>query len=131
MVRVRSGKTAVVVVILLIAVVAIVGFVIVRKKPAPETPTVAKAPVTAPTTAPATKPATAPAPPPKDLLGVVRAANPDYPTTQELDLQANYEQAAHLVIDEPVYLCPAGHLWITHPRGQDTAAVLDKADDGN
>lgn len=68
-----------------------------------------------------------PAPKPiDDLLGVLLADNPAYPTTQPLDLPADLEDAARIVIRHPVYLDIFGRLWITHPRGTPVADLLTK-----
>ncbi len=89
-----------------------------------------------------TQPTTQAAPPPvvekepeapkpiADLLGVLLADDPAYPTTQPLDLPADLEDAARIVIRHPVYLDLFGRLWITHPRGTPVADLLDKPLDG-
>jgi hypothetical protein len=112
----------------LIGLVVAVGiaFIAMRRfKPNPPVP-VAFTPTTAPATASTLRPATvaAPPPPPTDLLSLVRANDTAYPTTQELELAVNYEQGAHIVLNQPVYLDPAGHLWITDPRGASAESLM-------
>src|SRR6185369_913447 len=125
----NRGKSTVIAVIFLV-LAGVTALWLLGKKTSRKPTPLAITPATAPATAPATRPLI-PVPAPQDLLGVVRAANPAYPTTRELDIPGNYDQAAHLVIDEPVYLCPAGHLWVTHPRGLDAATLLGKLGEGN
>jgi hypothetical protein len=59
-----------------------------------------------------------------DLLDLIRADNPNYPTTQPLDLPADLTDAARVVLDRPVYLDPLGKLWITHTDGKPAAELL-------
>src|SRR3954464_598009 len=127
----QKGKAAIVIVCLLV-MVAIIAAVVLLKKQLAKT-VVSTQPTTVPTTAPATKPSTRPAPPPPptDLLSVVRANDPHYPTTQELDIPGTYEQAAHVVLDQPVYLCPAGHVRITDSRAKPIEEIITKLGDGN
>ena len=116
---------------MLVVAAVIIGLLFARRFNAHSSPPIARAPATAPATLPTTAPATKPAPPPQDLLGLVRADDPKYPTTRELDIPGNYDQAAHLVLDQPVYLCPLGHLWITDARGKPTTTVLANLESGN
>jgi hypothetical protein len=88
------------------------------------------APATAPTSVPTARVA-ATQPQPRDLLGLVRTNDRNYPTTQELETPASYDQAAHLVFHQPVYLCAMGHEWITDARGQSIASILANPGDGN
>ncbi len=93
--------------------------------PAPPTPT--SKPSTAPTT---TAPATAPVvetKPPTDLLSVVHAIDPGFPSTQPLDEAVSLAAAARLKFDEPVYLCPRGDLWITRADAPPTQSQLKSA----
>ena len=72
---------------------------------------------------PTTKPATPSAQlrPLKELLDVVRRNDESFPTTQPLDEPIELTAAARLRLNEPVYLCSRGDLWIT--RGGRAADV--------
>ena len=76
----------------------------------------ATTPATTQTTKPATalavkrKPATGPA---TQLLDIVRAGDPKYPTTQRLESALDLRYAAHIVLADPVHLDTQGNLWIT------------------
>ena len=118
----HSSKAFWLLAVVLIALAVAVGLVWPRRAAHP--PMAASPPATAPTTRATSKPAPPAPPPPRDLLGIIRANNPAYPTTQELETPASYDQAAHLIIDQPLYLCPMGHEWITDPRGQSIASAL-------
>ncbi|HEX3357667.1 MAG TPA: hypothetical protein VHS31_11915, partial [Tepidisphaeraceae bacterium] len=129
--RKESGKILAVVGGTLMAA-AIVASVVIYRIQLKADKRVTIAPASMPTSHPASNPATAPvAPPPIDLLGVVRENNPRYPTTRELDMPGNYDQAAHIVLNQPVYLCPQGHLWITDPHAVSTQKVLANLGEGN
>ncbi len=115
--------------IFMLAVVALVGVRMVAVKWQAPKPVASTQPSTAPASQPATAPATtqaAPEGPLVDLLDLIRADHPDYPTTQPLDLPSDLEDAARLVVDRPVYLDSLGYLWITHPRGQSIDELLRK-----
>ncbi|MBC7782459.1 MAG: hypothetical protein H7144_01360 [Burkholderiales bacterium] len=111
-----------------VVVLAVVRIVTLNYGPA------GKLATTQPSTKPATQPATAPATtraatqpaPMADLLDVVRADYPDYPTTQPLDLPAELADAARIILDRPVYLDVAGKLWITHEAGKPVDELLTK-----
>ena len=79
-------------------------------------------PATAPTTlatAPATEPAT-----PIELLDVLRLDDPEYPTTQPLEWPVELADAARIETALPLYLDPAGHLWMEHPKGEALQKLL-------
>src|SRR5437667_8909275 len=105
----RRYATNLAIALLTIVIAAVIATLVLHRLVARDARAVA-AKITSipPATAPATAPATRPAPPPQpqDLLGLLRADDPHYPTTQELDFPAGYDQAAHLVLHQPVYLCP-------------------------
>ncbi len=76
---------------------------------------------TQPATAPATRAATAATtravakkekPPTSQLLDILRADNPLYPTTQRLDGPLDLRYAAHAIVGDPIYLDLQGNLWI-------------------
>src|SRR6266704_5705599 len=82
-------------------------------------------PSTQPATAstlPTTKPATTLAAksssirgPTTQLLDILRADDPKYPTTQRLDAPLDLRYAARVILDDPVYLDNQSNLWITRP----------------
>ena len=87
-------------------------------------------PIVTPTTAPATVPATEPisaAPPPATFFEVVKADFPTLPATRPFDAAGELEDAARIVLDEPLYLDPAGRLWITRPDAPPAAEAIDAA----
>ncbi len=92
----------------------------------PPVVTVIPEPATLPTSLPAIETPSAPERPFVDLLDVVLDADPNYPTTQPLDLPADLHDAAKIVLDTPVYFDALGRLWITHPKGQSIADILRK-----
>jgi hypothetical protein len=85
-----------------------------------------------PPTQPATQPTTAPVAVVHRLtsyIDVVRAENPAVPATQPLSVPADLPDAAHLILHEPIYLDPSGHLWITRADANPTDRVLQKTSD--
>lgn len=108
-----------------IVVLAAVRFALDGKPDNPTPPSTQA--TTQPATAPSTQETVADAPTPiVDMLGLVRASNPNYPTTQPLDLPVDLDDAAKLIIKEPVHLDLFGRLWITHPAGKPIADLLRK-----
>jgi hypothetical protein len=93
-------------------------------------------PATAPSTAPVSQPAASvarakPAPgPTTQLLDILRAANPRYPTTHRLDTALDLRYAARIILADPVHLDNQGNLWITRPDAPDPFNFL-KASAGN
>jgi hypothetical protein len=67
---------------------------------------------TAPVTAPVVKRKPLPGPT-TQLLDIVRAIDPKYPTTQRLDSALDLRYAARVVLSDPVYLDTQGNTWIT------------------
>jgi hypothetical protein len=95
----------------------------------PATPTSRPSTVPAATTS-ATAPATAPVvekKPPTDLISVVLANDPAFPSTRPLPDAVSLEAAARLIFKEPVYLCPRGDLWITRADAPPTQSQLKSA----
>jgi hypothetical protein len=129
--RERSGKVGWLVLAALVLGAGIVMLALHRNPLQPESPphttTIAGTP---PASAPATHPVQASLAP-RDLLGIVRANDPAYPTIRELEVPASYDQAAHLIIPQPSYLCPIGHLWITDHRGRTLTDTLRDLGNGN
>jgi len=114
---------------LLLAGVFVAGVVITsRPKAVPTIPPATRA-ATLPTTAPATKPAAVV----RTFVDVVRANYPKFPATQPLDWPTTLEEAARVVINDPVYVerpSLRGDLWITRPDApQDISEVLKAAFD--
>ena len=95
------------------------------RRPPSHAPVLATLPPSA-TTLPCTRPiavATRPAAP-VSYLDLVRSGNPLIAATQPLELPVDVEDAAHVVLHEPVNLDAAGHLWITSPAGPAAEQVL-------
>ncbi len=117
-----------------IFIVAVLGLAVARVAFFPITP---DPPASQPATQSATAPTTEldePAKPEKklaDLLDVILHDNPDYPTTQPLDLPADLYDAGKVVVDRPVYIDALGRLWVTHEGGQDVQDVLRRPIRGN
>ncbi len=112
--------------VLLIAAVAAVFLIqYLKTSPAPSPATTTTAPATQ-VLATQESPATEPTRQLVDLLDLIRADNPNYPTTQPLDLPADLSDAARLVFDRPIYLDLAGRLWITHKEGKSIEELLQK-----
>src|SRR2546423_241163 len=109
---------------LVLAAAFVAGVVITRrpKQPPPDIPaTNATTRVTS--TAPATKPALVV----RNYMDLVRAMYPNFPATQPLVWPTSLEEAARLVIADPVHLerlSDRGDLWITRADGPPTADVL-------
>lgn len=83
-----------------------------------------------PTTEPATMPATTQAAKPAELhslLDVVRADQPNFPTTQPLRETLELTAAARLKLAEPTYLDGRADLWITRGDAVPTQDVLKRA----
>lgn len=115
--------------IFIVAVLVLAGLRIVAVNWQEPTEGPGMSPATKPATQASTVPATTQAADEKplvELLDVIRADHPDYPTTEPLELPSDLADAARVVIDRPVYLDGMGNLWITHPRGQAIDELLRK-----
>src|SRR3954454_2335151 len=111
----RSGGIAQWALVLLVGLALIGGGVfIATREPGIKSVSAAHppAPASAPATAPASAPATLPGKP-VEYMDVVRLNYPDFPTTQPLIVPAAMQEAARLVISDPIYLDAVGELWIT------------------
>jgi hypothetical protein len=109
---------------------AVVAFVLLRDRDSRGAkPVAASQPSTQPATAPATQPTAAAAKPapPKTYMDVVFAHYPQFPTTQPLGMPLDLRDGARLIIEDPIYLDPIGHLWITRVDADPTPAVLKRA----
>ena len=85
-----------------------------------------------PTTRAATSPASTPTTEIQSVstyLDVIRAHYPEFPTTQALSIPLDLSQAAHLVIDDPIFLSgpPRREMWITRSDALPTEAALKEA----
>lgn len=125
----RRGKgTIILIALLIVAAAAAALWLCARKPPAPAVQAITIRRSTAPASQPA---ATQVSPVPRNLLSVIRADDSRYPTTRELDVPTDFDQAAHIILHEPVYLGPAGDLWITHPRSMPAMDVIQNLGDEN
>lgn len=106
-----------------------VGYITFRSvRKAPVNVSIAPKPTSAPTTIPTTA-ATAPPSKPKNLMDIVRAHYPDFPTTQPLMVPLARAEAAKLIINDPVYLDANGELWITRADAESTPTVFKTVND--
>lgn len=62
--------------------------------------------------------------PATQLLEIVRAANPGYPTTQRLEEGLDLKYAARILLDSPVHLDGQGYLWLTRADAPDPFPFL-------
>lgn len=64
-------------------------------------------------------------------LDVVRAAYPEFPATQPLGMPLELSHAAHLILDDPIYLAgvPRSEMWITRGDAPPIDVVLKEAVD--
>jgi hypothetical protein len=109
------NRLRLVLVSLLLAAVVIGGAAYYRYKnplAVATNPSPASQQATAPTTTQVVKnkPEKGPA---TQLLDIVRASDPKYPTTQPLDTPLDLRYAARIVLNDPVHLDNQGNLWIT------------------
>lgn len=86
------------------------------------------APMAPPSSQPATTTAaTSPVFAPRDYLELVRRARPAVAATQPLILPLALNEALHVRLDGPIYLCSRGDLWITSPKSPAIEEVLISA----
>ncbi|HEY1921350.1 MAG TPA: hypothetical protein VGG44_01185, partial [Tepidisphaeraceae bacterium] len=122
-----SGRIAWRTLWLLIAAAAGVGLVLLFGKPV-NSP-VAIAP---PTTPPATRVsiATIPSTQPVAIQTYGQLLHADlrnYPDTRPWAVPVDLNDAAHIILQEPTYVCSRGDLWITRPDADPLATVLARA----
>lgn len=109
---------------LLAIVIAAVGVIFVfgrRPMKANHSPVVAEHSAARPSTSPTSQPA------PTQRVGylaIIRASNPFVTTDHLLDIPTAFDDAAHLRLRGPIYLDPAGHLWITRPNAAPVSQLL-------
>lgn len=108
---------------LLLGIVLTVDMLPTPSDPPPDPPKPATQPATAPTSAPAEPKVMRSW---KDLLA---ERFPDAESLDPLAEPADLTDAAQIILDRPVYLCPRGHLWITHPDADPIDLVLTRARD--
>ncbi len=60
---------------------------------------------------------------------VLHADFANYPVTRPWAYPVELADAAHVVLNEPVYVCPRGDLWITHRGADALQTVLGRASD--
>ena len=99
-----------------------------HRRPAPPPPVVK--PVVA--TQPATRPARVRPKHPTfaSYLDAVRSTNPAVAATQPLGVPVELADAAHVVLRDPVYVDPAGNLWVTRGDGEPTERLLATPGEG-
>jgi hypothetical protein len=96
------------------------------KPPSPPPPPIPIA-ITQPTGATTQSAATAPAPTLQTYGQLLHADLPNYPETRPWGIPVELNDAAHLVLDEPVYVCSRGDLWITRAGADPLPVVLARA----
>jgi hypothetical protein len=124
-----SGRVAWVSLWLIIAAAAGAGLVLLFGKQT--NPPVATVPTSLPATraplAMATGPATEPALVIRTYGQLLHAELPNYPDTRPWAVPVELSDAAHLVLNEPVYVCSRGDIWITRPDADPLPVVLGRA----
>src|SRR5580765_185654 len=126
----RNGGIAQWALVLLVGLALIGGGLLIARRQGAGGTKVSAAPTSAPAAAPSTAPATAPATvpiKPVEYMDVVRLNYPDFPTTQPLIVPAAMQEAARLVINDPIYLDAVGELWITRADAESNSTVLKEA----
>lgn len=108
-----------------IGVALVYGFL--RRKPQSAAPATQPAVSVGAPVSQASGPAAVQAAPVVNWMDVVLREHPTFPTTRPLAYPVDFADAARLVVSAPVYLCPRGDLWITHPDAPSTANVLRAA----
>jgi hypothetical protein len=121
-----SGRIAWLTLWLLIAVAAGVGLVILFGKP--ESPVVIAPPTSQPATQPAIATIPSTQPPIIQTYGqLLHADLPNYPDTRPWAVPVDLNDAAHLILNEPMYICSRGDLWITRSDADPLPIVLARA----
>lgn len=130
----RTGRTILKVLVISVLVAGgVVGMVMLMKS---------RKQVTQPPPPPATQPATRPSVEPifaerrrdaaesagpRNMVDVIRAHYPSFPTTQPLGIPLDLREAARVYIDDPVYLGnPPLNMWITRADGVPTEELFRK-----
>jgi hypothetical protein len=127
----RCGRALVPLLVLVAVVAAVATAMVLSRFSAPVASTARPGSTTRATTGPAaaTTRAAEAKKPPRTFVDVVLATAPAFPTTQPIDERLEYRDSAAVVVEDPVYLCPRGDLWITRADADVTAAVLKRAKD--
>ena len=118
------GRMVAVVLVLVLGIGAVAGLMAWRWGGAPPAAPATQVATGSTTSTPATRAAAAR---PLDYVQVIRSAYPQFPATQPLEVPLNLGDAAHLVLTEPIYVCPRGDLWITRPDAPPATALPGKA----
>ncbi len=79
----------------------------------------------APSTTTTTSPTTAPTL--QDYGQLLHADFPNYPETRPWSIPVELNDAAHLIFNEPIYVCSRGDLWITRSDADPLPIVLARA----
>ncbi|HEY1923394.1 MAG TPA: hypothetical protein VGG44_11645 [Tepidisphaeraceae bacterium] len=95
------------------------------KQMAPSATRVAQAPQSAPSTMAATTPSTRSSM--RNYGQVLHADLKNYPDTQPWAVPVDLSDAAHIILNEPTYVCSRGDLWITRPDADPLPQVLARA----
>jgi len=66
-------------------------------------------------------------PPVRTYAQLLHADLPDYPEPRPLDQPVDLADAAHVILNEPLYLCPRGDLWIARSDAEALPDVLARA----
>jgi hypothetical protein len=104
-----------------------IGIAVQVRRPAPTVPTTRPTPAATP---PATRPARPKRPVYATYMDAVRAANPAVAATQPLGVPVDLPDAAHVILHGPVYVDPAGNLWVTRADAPPTDKLLADPGDG-
>jgi hypothetical protein len=125
----RAGKAPAVFAVAGAVVAVAVGVALWMTRPPAPPPATAPASAPAasapPVTKPASRPATAPAPP-QSLIDVIKKSYPAFPATQPLEEASEFADAARLILDDPIYLCLRGQLWITRADADPADVMLTR-----
>ena len=110
----------------LLLAVGLTTYWTLRPGPARQVPTPAPSPLVPPTSRPATVPVSTGPTAPGSFFELVKADFPALPATRPYDAAGQLEDAARIILKEPVYLDPAGRLWITRPDAPPAAELIRK-----
>ena len=96
-------------------------------KPSPPPPPAMATAVSQPSGTTTQSAATAPTPTLQTYGQLLHADLPNYPETRPWGIPVELNDAAHLILDEPVYVCSRGDLWITRAGADPLPVVLARA----
>jgi hypothetical protein len=124
----KPARATAAIIVFVVGIAVIVGAVVYFVAFVPETrPQVTT--LTQPTTT--TAPASAPVAqtPPKTYGELVKVSYPRLASTQPLGVPLNYDEGAHFVLTDPIYVCSRLDLWITRPTADPAEKMLPDAID--